>query len=269
MFGGELVQRVLVAALALPVVLACMARSDVSFAMLVLATTTLAATEHAGLTRTFESLQDRSWQAAAPMFAAYAAACATVFCSSPAVLGWPAILPLVVGDMIHQAVGSKPYTPRGPFHFFRWIALPLAVLQQIRHTSPTVAVYLVFGSWAVDAGCMGAGRCAGRTSLAPHVSPRKTWEGVAGGAVAALAWTRAFATTVPLHIAFILCIGAVCGDLIESALKSRYKDDGSATRHSGHIFGPHGGILDKIDSIVGVVYLFSMASHALAGGQLY
>ena len=112
------------------------------------------------------------------------------------------------------------------------------------------ALLVVF---ACDTGAFAAGRLAGRHRMAPRVSPNKTWEGAAGGLAAsvgaALLVGLVFDLTVPLWqqalIGAAASVAAQVGDLFESALKraANFKDSGS-------IMPGHGGILDRMDSIL-------------------
>jgi phosphatidate cytidylyltransferase len=105
-------------------------------------------------------------------------------------------------------------------------------------------------SFAADTGAFFAGRQFGRVPLAPLVSPKKTWEGVVGGMLFALA-VGAFGTVwfglPPLR--FVpLCLAAaafsIVGDLTESLLKRHVH-----LKDSGRLFPGHGGVLDRIDSV--------------------
>lgn len=109
---------------------------------------------------------------------------------------------------------------------------------------------VTFGS---DAGAYFAGRALGKHKLAPAISPGKTVEGLIGGIVAA-AGSAAFATwwffpeltykwSIPLAI--VLAVAGVLGDLCESAMKR-----GSNTKDAASILPGHGGLLDRLDSLL-------------------
>ena len=107
--------------------------------------------------------------------------------------------------------------------------------------------------FACDTGAFAAGRLAGRHRMAPRVSPNKTWEGAAGGFAAsvgaALLVGLAFDLTVPVWqqalIGAVASVAAQVGDLFESALKRA-----ANVKDSGSIMPGHGGILDRMDSIL-------------------
>ena len=124
-------------------------------------------------------------------------------------------------------------------------------------------VYMtVFSTFAVDTAAYFTGRALGRHRLAPRISPKKTVEGFAGGYVAGFAAVVLLDYFLGLRLpggqivvlALLLPAAATLGDLAESAIKRsmRIKDA------SGLIPG-HGGVLDRMDSILftfALVYLF-------------
>jgi phosphatidate cytidylyltransferase len=104
-----------------------------------------------------------------------------------------------------------------------------------------------------DSGAYFAGRALGKHKLAPKISPGKTWEGLIGGIVTAGAF-GALATfwffpelpykwSVPLAMAMAAI--SVLGDLAESAMKR-----GSDTKDAASILPGHGGLLDRLDSLL-------------------
>lgn len=104
-----------------------------------------------------------------------------------------------------------------------------------------------------DTGAYFAGRALGKHKLAPKISPGKTWEGLvggllAGGAFAALATATFFPelpyqASIPLGI--VMAGVGVVGDLAESAMKR-----GSNTKDAASILPGHGGLLDRLDSLL-------------------
>jgi CDP-diglyceride synthetase len=107
--------------------------------------------------------------------------------------------------------------------------------------------------FACDTGALAVGRLLGRHRMAPRVSPNKTWEGAAGGFAAsigaALLVGLAFELAVPVWqqavIGAVASVAAQVGDLLESALKRA-----ANVKDSGSIMPGHGGILDRMDSIL-------------------
>ncbi|MGB5544409.1 MAG: phosphatidate cytidylyltransferase, partial [Gammaproteobacteria bacterium] len=119
---------------------------------------------------------------------------------------------------------------------------------------------------AADVGAFFSGRAFGRHKLAVKVSPGKTWEGVGGGllAVAAVAAGGAvwFGTGLALTIAGAVVVAAfsVLGDLTISMLKRA-----AGLKDSGNIFPGHGGVLDRIDSLLAALPLFILVFGGIRG----
>jgi phosphatidate cytidylyltransferase len=124
-------------------------------------------------------------------------------------------------------------------------------------TSGSVAHGIAITIWTIvvvaltDIVGMIVGLRIGRTPLAPHLSPRKTWEGaiaaciVATGAATLLGFAPQIAAPwwLGLTFGFAVSCAAVVGDLVESALKRN-----AHVKDSGEIMPGHGGVLDRFDS---------------------
>lgn len=113
-----------------------------------------------------------------------------------------------------------------------------------------------------DTGAYYVGKAFGKHKLAPEISPGKTWEGVAGGFVAALLLAAVshfwFFRDLPLKwalpLAAVMTTLGIFGDLTESALKR-----GAGAKDAANILPGHGGILDRLDSLLfnaPVIYYF-------------
>jgi len=105
---------------------------------------------------------------------------------------------------------------------------------------------------SVDVGAYVTGLSVGRTPLAPKISPKKTWEGFAGSAVAAIiagGLLAPFVLNLPVWVGIVLGLlllgSATLGDLIESLIKR----DLGIKDISSWLPG-HGGFLDRLDSIL-------------------
>jgi phosphatidate cytidylyltransferase len=135
-----------------------------------------------------------------------------------------------------------------------WVGAPMAHLGLFPTSWPRVVLILiaVVGPWISDAGAYFAGRFFGRHLLFPTLSPKKTLEGSLGGllltvfVVAPISY-QLLDLTIPeaLVIAAGVSIFSQCGDLFESALK-RILD----VKDLGNVFPGHGGVLDRIDSLL-------------------
>jgi phosphatidate cytidylyltransferase len=104
-----------------------------------------------------------------------------------------------------------------------------------------------------DTGAYYVGRALGKHKLAPTISPGKTWEGVAGGIAASLILATIahywFFPELPLKLALplaaVMTVLGILGDLTESALKR-----GAGTKDAAKLLPGHGGILDRLDSLL-------------------
>ena len=105
--------------------------------------------------------------------------------------------------------------------------------------------------WASDSFAYVSGRFLGRTKLFPSVSPKKTVEGFVGGFVGALlvaAWLSLYSNKELwkwLVIAAVLVVAGTLGDLVESKFKRV-----AGKKDSGTILPGHGGLLDRLDSLI-------------------
>jgi phosphatidate cytidylyltransferase len=135
-----------------------------------------------------------------------------------------------------------------------WVGAPLAHLGLFDRSLTDVVLILiaVVGPWISDSGAYFAGRFFGRHLLFPTLSPKKTVEGSLGGllltvlVVAPISYQLLdFNLTEALVIAAGVSVFSQCGDLFESALK-RILD----VKDLGKVFPGHGGVLDRIDSLL-------------------
>ncbi len=149
-----------------------------------------------------------------------------------------------------------------------YLGWPLSVFLLLRGFQVGISpgfwwVLTVFlGVWGFDSGAFFAGHFFGRHKLAPAISPAKTWEGVAGGLVLSIAAALLFTAWplgVPWYLAILLGIligiAATLGDLAESLIKRQ-----THVKDSGQFMPGHGGLLDRIDSLlfaVIVVFIFA------------
>jgi phosphatidate cytidylyltransferase len=138
-----------------------------------------------------------------------------------------------------------------------WIGLGLGsliLLRQMDDKPRLIAFAVVLAVFAADTLAYLVGRMAGRHKLAPRLSPKKTWEGLVGGAAAGI-----FVSFVALYDTrrTYLCVweaivlgvavvaAAVIGDLFESAVKRDLE-----VKDTGRLLGGHGGVLDRLDALL-------------------
>ena len=114
--------------------------------------------------------------------------------------------------------------------------------------------------WAADVTAYLVGSALGRRKVAPRISPGKTWEGTIAGVVAAglvvILWSRPELGLPGVSLVIGVLIGPVAfaGDLVESWLKRR-----AGVKDSGTLLPGHGGVLDRIDSLLAAAPLVAAA----------
>jgi phosphatidate cytidylyltransferase len=154
---------------------------------------------------------------------------------------------------LRQYLGAVATTVFGMLY----VGFTLSLLIPLRFSAPSRGPRLVFllflVIWAGDIGAFLIGRSLGRHPLSPRLSPKKTVEGALGGLAASLlvafAFARLFWRTEDLKTIMLLsgliAVAGQVGDLAESALK-RCAD----LKDSAAILPGHGGLLDRIDSLL-------------------
>ena len=162
-----------------------------------------------------------------------------------------AFLFVVFADTRQRATISLAFTLLGVV----WIGMGLAHLMLVRAIPDNgrLAIFtILIAVFAADTGAYLVGRLVGRHKLAPTLSPGKSWEGFVGGFVAGI-----FATWVSLYktgfadgwqslvLGVTIVIAAAIGDLMQSLVK---RDVG--IKDSGRLLAGHGGVWDRIDSLL-------------------
>lgn len=113
---------------------------------------------------------------------------------------------------------------------------------------------VLFTVFAADTAAFFVGRAIGRHKLAPAISPGKSWEGLVGGILAAMLVAfvvlyrdrdEFLAAQEMLALGAAIAVASVIGDLFESAVKRDLE-----VKDSGRLLGGHGGMLDRLDSLL-------------------
>lgn len=134
------------------------------------------------------------------------------------------------------------------------IALPFSYLARMDSrpgAGPVLVLFTLALIWAGDSLAYFTGKSIGRVKMAPALSPAKTWEGAAGNILGSLlvgiafAWWQGGNVTPWLVTAALANIAGQVGDLVESAYKR-----GAGAKDSGALLPGHGGMLDRIDSLI-------------------
>jgi phosphatidate cytidylyltransferase len=138
-----------------------------------------------------------------------------------------------------------------------WIGVGLGfvlLLREMHTQGRLIAFAVVLTVFAADTLAYFTGRLVGRHSMAPRLSPKKTWEGLLGGAVAGV-----FVSFIVLYdkrdeflsiwqavvLGVVVVVAALLGDLFESALKRDLE-----VKDTGRLLGGHGGMLDRLDALL-------------------
>lgn len=200
--------------------------------------------EHAHFGRNVSwALMAFTWSAIWLMYA-----CGLLWAGIPAWQRMPRILRLVVG----------------------WLSLCMAWIATVRLHMEGVGYLLsvIALVWMADVAAYFVGRALGKRKLAPQISPGKSWAGAVGGTVGVLlmaligarVWPEAhtfYAHTVQQAgwpvlalLAATIAVVSIMGDLVESLMKRSV-----GIKDSSHLLPGHGGILDRVDSLLPVLPL--------------
>jgi phosphatidate cytidylyltransferase len=161
------------------------------------------------------------------------------------------VVPLVKNDSVAQSLTDSAVTVFGMLYI--GVTLGHVLLTRALPDGAALSLFLVVVTWCSDIGAYYVGTLLGSHRLAPRISPNKTVEGLLGGWV--LATVAAFGarslgaqifSTVDCVILGTLLTGAgMVGDLAESAFKRS-----AGVKDSGALLPGHGGILDRLDSLL-------------------
>ncbi len=169
--------------------------------------------------------------------------------------GFVCLLWLIAYYSAGRPLTASLYLLGGPLYagFLLGHALMLREIGDTGHAGRDWLLAVLLVIFAADTGAYLVGRAVGQHRMAPSISPNKTWEGAAGGlacaVVAAVVLGIAFNLAAPrwqlLVIGVTVGVVSQCGDLFESKLKRL-----SQVKDSGSIIPGHGGVLDRLDSVV-------------------
>ncbi|MBA4181601.1 MAG: hypothetical protein C0506_13505 [Anaerolinea sp.] len=157
---------------------------------------------------------------------------------------------------------TNAFGPRKPYRVHAWclvyVGLLMSAFVLLRNEAQGRDWFLlgVLATFAVDTGAYAVGRLIGRHKMAPRISPKKTWEGAAGGLVAGFAAVTLLnsaldtgvSTATMLPFAILAPLLAIVGDLVESGMKRRM-----GVKDASGLLPGHGGFLDRLDSLLFVL----------------
>ena len=138
-----------------------------------------------------------------------------------------------------------------------WIA---AISLHDSQMGPHQLLYIIVSVWLADTGGYFAGKKWGKKALAKAVSPNKTWEGVWGALILITMWAivafeiglgGSLSLQTWLLLTLLSVAMSIVGDLFESLFKRSHN-----IKDSGNLLPGHGGVLDRIDSLIAAVPIF-------------
>lgn len=136
-----------------------------------------------------------------------------------------------------------------------------ASLTWLKDQNQSWVMVLLIIVWAADTFAYFSGKCFGKHWIAPTISPKKTWEGAYGAllGVAVLTGLMGYGMAMPLGfllyltgLGLLTVVVSIIGDLFESLLKRQ-----SGVKDSGQLLPGHGGLLDRIDSLLAAAPFFA------------
>lgn len=166
---------------------------------------------------------------------------------------WPALLCVPALIIIGTTLSKKTAWSAAMQSFggMMYILLPVLLLLQMRLISLSIPLALVLMIWMNDTMAYLVGSFIGKTPFSA-ISPKKTWEGTAGGAILTIAgaavwgyYSHYYNMVDWMVLALCASVAGTAGDLLESKLK-RMAD----VKDSGTLMPGHGGALDRFDSLL-------------------
>lgn len=198
---------------------------------------------------------------------AAASAALAVFVTGAAGVGWGALMVAVGAALAALAAGQARAWMAAGVVYIGFAMAYVTVIRDDPGLGLAAIVWLILVVAAADIGAYFAGRLIGGPKLWPAVSPKKTWSGALGGlacallvglAVAAVAgW--GFWTIAALSVG--VAIASQAGDLVESSVKRHF-----GIKDASQIIPGHGGVMDRLDGILGGLWLFAL--YDILGGTL-
>lgn len=175
-------------------------------------------------------------------------------------VGFPLVLLMFLDKLLDKEERDPMMSLGLTFLGLIYVVLPFAMVHGVAiHAGQAELLGIIMLIWGNDIGAYFAGRYLGKRKLFERISPNKTWEGYWGGALVALAasfaWPYLFDdlnATQWIVMGIMVPPVATIGDLVESMIKRSLK-----VKDSGGFMPGHGGILDRLDSLL---FVFPVAT---------
>ncbi|MBF0262516.1 MAG: phosphatidate cytidylyltransferase [Magnetococcales bacterium] len=173
---------------------------------------------------------------------------------------------ILVGLFAWSLVEYRPGGQVSPLVGFRFMGVvycgvPLMFIDGLRAMpmGGKLICVMLFIVWATDTGAYLVGRTWGQAKIVPNISPNKTWAGFWGGTGAGVVIGTAalqgfgvpFGWVESLGLSLLLALSSHAGDLVESVLKRE-----AGVKDAGRLIPGHGGLLDRLDSLLFVAPIF-------------
>lgn len=141
-----------------------------------------------------------------------------------------------------------------------YLAVPISLInflvfpsfEDSKHFTPDILIAILATIWIYDSSAYLFGISFGRHRLFERISPKKSWEGLIGGAIIAIASSYVISLFIPeislfhwIILSVLIVVSATFGDLTESLIKRTI-----GVKDSSNLFPGHGGILDRFDSLL-------------------
>jgi phosphatidate cytidylyltransferase len=172
--------------------------------------------------------------------------------------GWPGQSLIALAAAVALAVGIAAWLGARPLWAglgVAYLGVPAVALVWLRSDPERglgLLIWLLAVVWAADTFAYLVGRWLGGPKLAPRISPGKTWSGLCGGVIGGavvgglgVAVGSSGRTLQAVGLGALLAAVGQAGDLVESAFKRR-----AGVKDSGRLIPGHGGVLDRLDSLL-------------------
>ena len=170
---------------------------------------------------------------------------------APLLLIFSTLQPLLYGS-VESGIRQLAFAVLG-WAYISWLLGHIVLIHRYIPGGDGIIIVMVAAAALSDVGAFAFGKTFGRRRLSPRLSPNKTVEGVIGNFFGAFVGVAIMAFAVPgeilgaffLGMPVLIGVGALWGDLVESAIKREFQ-----VKDAGHWLPGFGGLLDRIDSLI-------------------